>query len=265
MNSDQIGREILKMKRAILIVLGAIALCSLCLAGIVSAAKEGYGFRIANGELITTDGAVNPATEWDDSYKDWLYDGWTMTTNFFRTKWQGAPVEAWLIEILTDTTNDAGDNYQMAIDTAVDGGAAPQADDSLINWTGGTMTLFAGTGTAWGTSSGTPGTDAIISSTFAASPASATPHRIIELWIDKAGAFAMAFSNNMRMSYYDAGTGQTFMWPPLSSADQPDTYGTGTTEFGDPIPEGLTVGVILTLSTGIAIVSIRYFRKQPKL
>jgi outer membrane protein assembly factor BamB len=32
-----------------------------------------------------------------------------------------------------------------------------------------------------------------------------------------------------------------------------------------PIPEGLTIGIMLTLSTIAVIVSIRYFRKQPKI
>jgi len=52
------------------------------LAGTVSAAKEGYAFRIRQG-APTFDGAV-AAGEWDtDSYKDWLYNGWTMSTSFF--------------------------------------------------------------------------------------------------------------------------------------------------------------------------------------
>jgi len=252
------------MKRAVLATLVITAVCSLFLAGTVSAAKAGYGFRIANGATITTDGKVDPATEWDDSYKDWLYDGWTKTTNFFRTKWQSAPVEAWLIEILTDTTANPGDNYQMAIDTTVGGGATPQTDDSLINWTGGTMTLFTGTGTAWGASTAVPGTSAIIVSTIGTSPASSTPHRIIELWIDKL-AFAMAFSNNMRMSYYDADTGKTFMWPPDSSSSVPDSYGTGTTEFGEAIPEGLTIGVMALASSVAVVVGSRCFRKRPRI
>ena len=251
------------MKKAILIALAAIAVCSVFLAGTVSAQKEGFGFDIADGEIITTDGAVSPATEWDDSYKDFLYDGWTMTTNFFRAKWQAAPVEAWLIEIPTDTTDDAGDNFKMCIDTDMIGTAAPDALDVKIDWTGGTTTLYAGTGTAWGTSTGVVGADqdANIATSIAASPAVATPHRIIELWINKAGAFALGMSNNMYMEYTDASTGDTFKWPPESSPDVPNGWGTGNTIFGDPIPEGLTVAVMLSLSTIAVLVSTRYFRK----
>ena len=249
------------MKKALLVALAVVALCSIFLAGTVSAAKEGYGFQIASGEPVTFDGAVSPATEWDDSYKDFLYDGWTMTTNFFRCKWQGDPTEAWIIEILTDTADNAADNFKLCVDTMVEGGAAPDANDFKLDWTGGTGTLYAGTGSAWGTSSAVIGTDAIIASTVATSPASGTAHRIIEVFFDKQGALAMQFSNNMYMEYTDADTGQTFKWPPESSPDVPDGYGTGTTEFGDSIPEGLTVAVMLSLSTVAVLVSIRYFRK----
>jgi hypothetical protein len=33
---------------------------------------------------------------------------------------------------------------------------------------------------------------------------------------------------------------------------------------GPPIPEGLTIGIMVLLSTATVIVSIRYFRKRPK-
>ena len=250
------------MKKAILVALTTIVVCSVFLAGIVSAAKEGFGFQIATGEPVTFNGAVDPATEWDDSYKDFLYEGWTMTTNFFRCKWQGDPTEAWLIEILTDTTDDAGDNFKMCVDVPLEaGGTAPAADDFKVDWTGGTATLYQGTGSGWGTSSAAIGSDVIIASTVAASPASGTAHRIVELFLDKLTTLAMEFSNNMYMEYTDASTGQTFKWPPESNPDVPDGYGTGTTEFGDSIPEGLAIGVMLSLSTIAVLVSTRYFRK----
>jgi len=255
------------MNKKILAILAIIALCSICLTGIVGAAKEGYGFDIATGSTPTFDGAA-PAGEWDtDSYKDFLYNGWTMSTSFFRDKWLGAPTEGWLIEVLTDTTNDAGDYFQFSVDTAQDGGATPQADDFLINVTGhpGTVAVFQGTGTGWGASSAVVTTDYIVATSIAASPAGATPHWIIEIFLNKQGAFAMALSGNMRMGAYDASTGQTVMWPPYSSANEPNTYGTGATSFGGSIPEGLTIGVALSLSTIAAIVSTRHFRKKPEI
>lgn len=247
------------MKKAYLVALAVVALCSLFLAGTVNAAKDDWTFQIFNGADITTDGAVDPATEWDDSFKDFLYKGWDVTTNFFRCKWQNAPVEAWLIEIPTDTTDDPGDNFKMCVDTDLSGGSAPQALDVKIDWTGGTVTTYSGTGSGW-TADFVPGTDAVMASSIAASPAVATPHRIVELWIDKS-TLGLGMSNNMYMEYTDAGTGETFKWPAESSPDVPDGYGVGITEFAGEIPEGLTVAVMLSLSTVAVMVSTRYFRK----
>jgi hypothetical protein len=261
----------MKMKKAVLVVLGIIAVCSVFFAGIVSAAKAGYGFTIAQGADISTwDGKIDPATEWDDSYKDFLYNGWTMTTSFFRDKWGTTPAvcENWLMEILTDTTDNPGDWWELCIDNAQSGGSAPTASDFKINWSAAQgLKVWTGTGSGWAASSAAVGSggDVFAGTSISASPASATPHRIIEIYLSKLGALAMGFNNNERLGAYDANTGITYMWPPYSSADVPDTYGAGTTGFSGAIPEGLTVGIMVALSSIAVIVSIRYFRKQPKI
>ena len=255
------------MKKSLLVALAVVALCSVFLAGTVSAAKEGYGFQISQGAEITADGAVSPATEWDDSYKDFLYDGWTMTTSSFRCKWGSDPAisEGWLIEILGDTTDDAGDIFRFTVDNGIGfgdpptGGAAPSelCFKIEVSGTGGVET-FIGDGSGWVAHTGSPAvdTDYIIARSMA------TGHVVIEMWLAKQGALALGLSNNMRMCYTDASTGQTIMWPPDSSPDVPDSYGTGETLLGaDPIPEGLTVAVMLSLSTVAVLVSTRYFRK----
>ena len=247
------------MKQKFLAMMGIIAILSLCLAGIVNAAKEGYGFQIATGAEITVDGDVG-AGEWDDSYKDFLYNGWTMSTSFFRDKWGSAPSEGWLIEIPTDITSDETDIFKFSVDTLQDGGSAPQADDFLITITGhsGTVTMQQGTGTTWGASSAVSGTDYLVASSMASG------HWVIEIYLDKAGALAMQYNNNVRIGTYDVSTGNALCWPPDSAANVPDTYGTGTTEFGDPIPEGLTIGVMILMSFVAVVVSTRYYRKRPK-
>jgi hypothetical protein len=260
------------MKKMILAILALIAVFSMCFAGTVGAAKAGYGFDIAQEADITAwDGAVSPATEWDDSFKDWLYNGWTQTTSFFRDKWGSAPAicENWLMEFLGDTTNDAGDWWEICVDTAASGGATPQAVDFKVNWTAAAgVKVWQGTGSGWTAFTAAVvgnGGDVFAGTSIAASPASATPHRIVEIYLSKQGALAMAFSNNARLAIYDANTGQTLMWPPYSSADAADTYGTGLTGFGGAIPEGLTVGIMVALSSVAVIISTRYFRKQPKI
>jgi hypothetical protein len=261
----------MKMKRAVLVILGIIAVCSVCFAGIVSAAKAGYGFTIAQGADISTwDGQIDPATEWDDSYKDSLYNGWTMTTSFFRDKWGTTPAvcENWLIECLTDTAMDSGDWWELCIDNTQSGGSAPQTGDFKVNFSGAQgVKVWEGTGSGWAASSAAVGSggDVFAGTTISASPASATPHRIVEIYLSKLGALGMGFNNNERLAIHDGVTGDTLMWPPFSSADVPDTYGAGTTSFSGAIPEGLTVGIMVALSSIAVIVSIRYFRKQPKI
>jgi hypothetical protein len=267
------------MKRKVLVILAVIAACSLCLAGTVSAAKEGYGFTIGGTCLVdpTINGVV-AADEWNtDSFKDWLYDGWTMSTSFFMDKWSSTLneqiSELWLVEFLGDTTNDAGDYFKMSVDRSIvfgespTGGAAPTENCFQITITGtGTVTMQIGTGTAW-TAYADPvsGTDYIVGTSVSASPSSATAHRCYELYLNKgvySGVLAMGYLNNARLEVYDASTGKTLMWPPYSDANVPDTYGEGTT--GSVVPEGLAVGVMLAVSSVAVVISARYFRK-PKI
>ena len=265
------------MKRKIWAILAVITVCSICLTGIVSAAKEGYGFTIGGAESVdpTINGIVAEG-EWDtDSYKDFLYDGWTMTSSFFRDKWGTAPAicENWCIEVLTDTTNDAGDYCKIAVDcgsgfsTPPAGGAAPSATCWQLTVTGAGVASFQqGTGTAFAAwAAPISGTDYIVATSVSASPTSATSHRVYEIYLDKGtagGALAMGYNNNARLAVYDASTGKTLMWPPESSDTVPDTYGAGTT--GGVVPEGLAIGVMLAVSSVAVVVSIRYFKK-PKI
>jgi hypothetical protein len=262
----------MKTKRAILLILGIIAVCSVCSVGIVSAAKVGYGFAMDEGADVTTDGKISPSTEWDDSYKDFLYNGWTMSTSFYRCKWGMTPgvCENWLMEILTDTTDKPDDYWEICVDPTQSGGSAPQTTDFMVNWSDAQgVKAWLGTGSGWTAFTAAVvgyGNDVFANTTISASPASATPHRIVEIYLYKFGVLAMGLSCNERLEAYDANTGQTLMWPPYSSANVPDTYGTGTTDIsGATIPEGLTVGVMVALSSIAVVVSIRYFRKQPKI
>jgi hypothetical protein len=259
------------VKKAILPILSIIAVVSICLAGTVSAYKAGYVFPNYQGTDITADGAVG-ASEWTDSFGDWLYDGWTKTTSTIDHKFEmgGTPsiADQWLIEVLSDTTNDAGDVFTYSFCGAQDDAATPQTDDVLINHTHTATTIFRGTGTGWAADPAIVlGTNVIIASSIAASPLSATPHWIIELKFDKSGGIAgTSFDSNVRLAVYDASTGKTLMWPPMSDADVPSSWGLNdySSFAGGSVPEGLTIGVMLSLSTIAVIVSARYFRKPPK-
>jgi hypothetical protein len=261
------------MKRAILVTLSVIAVCSLCFAGSVSAFKAGYTLGNYQGTEITANGAVG-AGEWIDSFHDWLYDDWTKKTDTFSLKFEmgGTPniADQWLIEVLSDTTNDAGDVFTFCFCGATDNAATPQvADDVLINHTHSATTIYRGTGTGWAPDAAIViGTNVFIASSIAASPTSATPHWIIELKFDKTGAIAgTAFQSHVRLAVYDANTGKTLMWPPMSQKDVPSSWGLNdySSFAGQSIPEGLTIGVMVALSSVAVIVSTRYFRKQTKI
>jgi hypothetical protein len=265
------------MRKAILATLGIIALCSLCLAGTVSAYKTGYYVTQYQGTEITADGIVSEG-EWTDSYHDWLYDGWTMTTSTWSVKWEmgGTPniADQWLIEVLSDTTNDTDDIFTFCFDGQTDGGTAPQTDDLKIVLTGhgdlfahGTVDVYRGTGSEWAPEGAVVlGTNLIIGASISASPASATPHWIIEMKFDKTGNIeGTGIPSCIRLQTYDESTGQILMWPPMSSTDVPDSYGYLDADIsGGTIPEGLTIGLMLALSSVAVIISIRYFRK-PKI
>jgi hypothetical protein len=266
------------MRKAILAALSVIAICSLCFAGMVSAYKAGYFVTQYQGTEVTANGTVI-ADEWTDSYHDWLYDGWTKTTSTWSIKWEmgGTPniADQWLIEVLGDTTNDAADQFTFCFDGQTDGGTAPKTDDVKIELIGhgaidahGTVNIYRGTGTAWAPEGAIVlGTNLIIGASISASPASATPHWIIEMKFDKTGAIAgTGIPSCVRLQTYDASTGKVLMWPPMSTTDTPDSYGYLDADIsGGAIPEGLTIGVMLTLSTVVAVVGIRYFRKPPKI
>jgi hypothetical protein len=248
-----------KMKlKSLLATLGIIVLCSLCLIGIVSATKAGFSQTDGTGSLVTVDGVIGSG-EWDDSWRGKLYDGWTLTNSTYRVKWAQAGenlwYDEWLFEIISDTTNDAGDFIQICYDSNLDGGAAPQTDDYLINYTGhSTVKVYQGNGTGWAPIS----YDVGVASKISASSWSATPHWIIEINVDNPW-----IDTGDRIVAYDASTGKTLMWPPYSDANVPNDYGLSELSY-DVIPEGLTIGVMLAMSTIAVIVSMRYFRKRPK-
>ena len=244
---------------SLLATLGIIALCTLCFTGIVGATKPGFTQTDGTGTLVTVNGIIGSG-EWEDSWRGKLYDGWTLTNSTYRVKWADAGgslwYDQWLFEIISDTTNDAGDFIQICYDPDLDGGAAPQAGDYLVNYTGhGTAKLYVGTGTGWASSSDL---EVVAASTISASSWSATPHWIVEINVENPWE-----DTGDRVAAYDASTGKTLMWPPQTSPNVPNDYGLSEISY-ETIPEGLTLGVMLLMSTVAVIVSLRYFRKRPK-
>jgi hypothetical protein len=256
------------MKKAIFATLGVIAIFSIFLAGTVSAFKAGYEVGNCQGVDITADGVIGEGEWYDDSFGDWLYDGWTKTDDTIHIKYEfgGTPTIAdqWLINVLTDTTNDPGDVFTFCFCGAQDDASSPQnADDVLINYTRSGTTIYRGTGSGWAVDP-----EIVLGENVVIGSSMASGHWIIELKFDTSGNIAgTLYDSNVRLAVYDASTGKTLMWPPMSEQDVPSTYGlcnySGYTD--KTVPEGLTLGVMLALSSVAAVVSIRYFRKPTKL
>ncbi len=256
------------MKKAILAAFVTATICSLFFAATASAYKAGYMLpNYQAGAEITADGTIG-AGEWADSFGDWLYDGWTKTATDpdFRHNWEmgGTPsiADQWLLDVVTDTTNDAGDVFTFSFCGMQDDAATPQTDDVLINHTHTATTIYRGTGSGWTADPAIVlGTNVLIGSSMASG------HWVIEMKFDKSGGIAdTSFDSHIRVAAYDASTGKTVMWPPMSEKDVPSSWGLNdySSFAGETIPEGLTLGVMLLLSSVAAVVSIRYFRK-PKL
>ncbi len=256
------------MKKAILATLSIIAILSMAFAGTVSAPKAGYVLQNTQDPVgITADGVIG-AGEWTSSFGDWLYDDWTKTTGisvrtFFAMAGTPSIADQWLIEVASDTTNDVGDTFTFTFCGANDGATTPQsADDVKVVHTHSSTTIYRGTGTGWAVDSAIVlGTNVVIASSMASG------HWIIEMRFDKSGGISgTAFDSADRVEVYDASTGKTLMWPPHSEANNPSTYGLlDYTNFGSStVPEGLTIGLMLALSSVAVVVGTRYFRK-PKL
>jgi hypothetical protein len=187
-----------------------------------------------------------------------------MTSNTYRVKWAEVNsnfwYDQWLFEILIDTTNDTGDYVQICYDPNLDGGATPQADDYLVNYTGhgSTAKLYKGTGSGWTLSSDL---DVVAASKISASSSSATPHRIIEIDVENPWE-----STGDRVAAYDATTNTTLMWPPQTSPNVPNDYGLSEISYDVvTIPEGLSLGAMVLLSTVTMLVGVRFFRKRPQI
>lgn len=175
-----------------------------------------------------------------------------------------------LIEYFSDTTDDAGDYVQICIDPANGGGSAPQTGYGRIDIIGHTdIVCYAGDGTGW---TGIAVDDDIEwANSLSESPLNSTPHWIVELQFDKQ-INAMTLGqppNGLRIAVYDESTDTLAAWPPESDVNDPDSWGViadySQTPYSDePIPEGLTFGVMAALSSIALIAGSQYLRKRSK-
>lgn len=144
------------MRRTFFMSICVLALCSLLLLNIsiIKAAEPGYTRTDYNPTVTpTVDG------KWT-SNDEWALNGEVTaigTGAVFRSVWimesfdpEIIVTDTFLVEFFMDTTNDAGDYWQLCIDGDQSGGSAPQSSDYRIDIVGHTtLKLYEGNGTGW--------------------------------------------------------------------------------------------------------------------
>ena len=254
----------MKNKRVIVVIL-AIALCSLMLASTGIATASTAGFEHTSYALVnacTVDGKWTSTTEWSDAQQ-------TMVGTFalFRDKWLGDfaadPMtikQYWLVEVLNDATTDAGDYVEICLDSQIDGGAAPAVDDYKIVLTPTSMTWYKGTGTAWAAMAkpASAGFATSVDTSFSSGPA----HRIYELQYEKM-VLNIGATPGIRIAVYDASNTAAGLiaWPTAKSANVPNDWGTCPYSM-DPVPEGFGVGILMVLSSVAVVAGAVLVRKR---
>jgi hypothetical protein len=258
------------MRKSSSITLCTLTLCILLLAvniGTVLASQAGYSItEVYGGGAITLDGKWTSSSEWplDGAWIDNRFNvsnaryAYKMDTN------AGPYQMSWLIE-WHDTTNDAGDIWILCIDGAADGGTAPQTDDVKIQITGHqSLSVFAGTGTTWGANSSSLAAVPKWKDSLTTSSYDAVNHWIVEIYADKGSLGAWGANpppEGFYIAMYDATANQWTSWPPGQSPNSPNNWGLIAT-YDTTVPEGLTVGVLVLLSSAAVLLGSFFVRKR---
>ena len=261
---QQIIGERLHLKK-LFVAFCILSLCSTCLlinTASVNAAATGYDYMIYPFQNpVTFDGKWTSTTEWTDGGP--ASPPISANANF-RGKWgpydPSSVPQYFVVEILNDNTNDANDYWQFCFDADQSGGAAPGASDLRIDIAGhNNVTFYQGTGTAW-TPMATPSSaDFQWSNSISDSPTSSTPHWILEIMVNKL-AVGLGITFNGRIAVYDASSSTLAAWPP-TSRDVPNDWGTFPYS-SDPIPESLSFGLVMLLSSVAVVAGAFGFRKK---
>jgi len=253
------------MKRKISVLM----LCSLLMitaVGTVMAGNPDYSITEYGAVTVATvDGEWTAEDEWTDAPITDMTGtatgqfGYNMDFNIYGLQW--------LVEFFDDDTDDAEDYWKICFDDSNSGGSAPDSGDFMIEIVGHTtMTVYQGTGSGW--SEVDPAGEITWSDSIGTSPLNSEPHWILEVVeSDKTSGIIQipnAPPTGMNIIAYDASTDTTAAWAPDSDVDNPDSWGLVADYSMDPIPEGLTFGVMAALSSIALLAGSLYLRKHAK-
>ncbi len=260
------------MRKSIATIFCAILLCSLLLITLgpsIGTAQDVYErFSCSTQVIPTIDGNWTSEDEWTDGQGTWIG-----TDVAFTSTWDMADdvLTRWIVEFFSDTTDDSEDYWQFCIDGDQSGGSSPQPSDYKFEIKGHTtLEWYTGGVNEWTGPVSLDESEIEWASSFSASPTNSTPHWILEFQIGKnTGTVQMGILWNFRVAAFDASNTEAgvLAWPPTSDPDVPDSWGIEnyTSEPPtEPIPEGLTFGVMALLSSVSVIVSYKHFVKRKK-
>lgn len=254
------------MKRTSAIAICVLVLCGSLLVvsvGTVTALNYDYVFSEYWAAATTIDGAWTTPGEWQIGMPHYI--GTTQKGMFIMqaNADSGGYWPEYVVEF-ADSTQDAGDIIRVCM-TAGGEETAPGAGNTVKVEIQGLTTkkVYDGTGSGWTDSAyASAVTTAATVTTTAHDPAN---HVVAEFSIQKENWGMAAPPLGVFIGCYDASMGTWVTWPPEASADNPSTWGVIEGYSADPYPEGLTIGLMLLVSSVAAVVSLRYFRKPPKL
>lgn len=249
--------------------------------GLAAASKAGFEHTAYQEKTAATiDGQWTTNDEWDDAEMTTLQasDGGANGNAYFRDKWLmnsgGAGgfqiTTSTIVEVTTDTVENAGDYVEICIDSTNAGGTAPKAagtdtgPDYRIVFTPTTVTWYQGDGAGWAAMATPDPAMFSWATTISASPWVTTPHRIYEFQYDKTGLDIGDGSGyiSMRVAAYDADNAAEGVraWP-TSSNSVPDDWGY-IPWSQDDIPENFGFVAVALLSCFAVVVGTIIYRKH---
>jgi hypothetical protein len=252
------------MKKIVSVAFSVLMLCSLLLLGIASAGNPAYSMTCYTNSVFVTINGQWATDEWIQGQPVNMSNNARFT---HATRTTGFNMD-FMIEVFGDNTDDAGDLWQICIDSDNSGGAAPDTDDYMIEIQGHTtLNAYKGNGTGWDPI--TPDFQELQwADSITATPWNASAHWMLELRDSDKEQGQIKFGdppNGLRVAAYDASTNTTSSWAPDSDADVPDEWGVITSIDPDPyIPEGFSIVFVVLLSSVAVVVSFYFMRKKQK-
>jgi hypothetical protein len=245
------------MKKRIATAFCTLTLCSLLLitVGTAMAAEPGYERTSYLTQVTPTiDGVWTSPDEWTDGNQTWI------GTDVVFTSTLDSDTTRWIIEFLTDTTDDPDDYLLFCIYTRASFGYRFKiTGHTNIEWYIGDQSG----GGNWIVTDVIPENEIEWANSLSTSPTSSTPHWILEFQKKKTdGQIQIPEVWDFLIQVYDAsnpGAG-TPSWPPTNPNYTVD-YGVENYS-PEPIPEGLTFGIMALLSTVSVLIGYRYLVKR---